>query len=34
MLPSTLYDVVLAAIFGPLTMAIVLRRQAQERVDW
>ena len=33
-LPSTLYDVVLAAIFGPLTMAIVLRRQAQERVDW
>lgn len=33
-LPSAIYDTVLAAIVGPLTMAIVLRRQAQERVDW
>ncbi len=33
-LPSTIYDVVVAALFGPLVMAIVLRRQAQERMDW
>jgi rod shape-determining protein MreD len=33
-LPSTIYDVVVAAILGPLVMAIVLRRQAQERMDW
>ena len=33
-LPSAVYDTILAAIIGPLTMAIVLRRQAQERVDW
>jgi rod shape-determining protein MreD len=33
-LPSTVYDTVVAAIFGPLVMAIVLRRQAQERMDW
>jgi rod shape-determining protein MreD len=32
--PSTIYDVVVAAIFGPLVMAFVLRRQAQERMDW
>ena len=33
-LPSTVYDVVVAAIIGPLVMAVVLRRQAQERMDW
>ena len=32
--PSTIYDVVLAAAVGPLTMAVVLRRQATERADW
>lgn len=32
--PSAIYDVVLAAFIGPLTLAIVARRQAQERVDW
>jgi rod shape-determining protein MreD len=31
--PSAIYDVVLAAIFGPLAIAIVLRRR-EERVDW
>ena len=33
-LPSTLYDVVLAAIVGPLAVAIVVRRQQADRVDW
>jgi rod shape-determining protein MreD len=33
-LPSTAYDVVLAALVGPLTVAIVQRRQNTERVDW
>jgi rod shape-determining protein MreD len=32
--PSAVYDTVFAAIVGPLTMAIVLRRQAADRVDW
>ena len=32
--PSTIYDVVLAAAVGPLVMAVVLRRQATERADW
>jgi rod shape-determining protein MreD len=32
--PSTIYDVVLAAIVGPLTVAVVARRQAADRVDW
>ena len=31
--PSAVYDVVLAALFGPLAIAIVLRRR-EERVDW
>jgi len=31
--PSAVYDVVLAAMFGPLAIAIVLRRR-EERVDW
>jgi rod shape-determining protein MreD len=32
--PSAVYDTVLASIVGPLVMAIVLRRQAADRVDW
>ena len=32
--PSAVYDVVIAAIVGPLTIAMVQRRQGQERVDW
>jgi rod shape-determining protein MreD len=32
--PSAIYDTVLAAIVGPLVVAIVARRQAAERVDW
>jgi len=31
--PSAVYDVVLAAVFGPLAVAIALRRR-EERVDW
>jgi rod shape-determining protein MreD len=33
-IPSAVYDVVLAALVGPLVMAFVLRRQAVERPDW
>jgi len=33
-LPSAVYDTVLAAAVGPLAMAVVLRRQAAERADW
>jgi rod shape-determining protein MreD len=33
-LPSAIYDVVLAAIIGPLTIAVHDRRTEQERVDW
>ncbi len=33
-LPSTIYDTVVAAIVGPLVLTIVLRRRAQERMDW
>lgn len=32
--PSAVYDTALAILVGPLVMAIILRRQAQERVDW
>lgn len=32
--PSTVYDTVVAAVVGPLVMTIVLRRHAQERMDW
>jgi rod shape-determining protein MreD len=32
--PSAVYDVVLAAIAGPLAVAVVVRRQAAERMDW
>jgi rod shape-determining protein MreD len=31
--PSAVYDTILAAIFGPLAIAIVLRRR-EDRVDW
>jgi rod shape-determining protein MreD len=33
-MPSAVYDTVLAAFVGPLTMAFVLRRQNADRVDW
>ena len=32
--PSALYDTVLATLVGPLTVAIVLRRREAERMDW
>jgi cell shape-determining protein MreD len=33
-IPTAIYNVVLALLVGPLTMAFVLRRQAAERADW
>ncbi len=33
-LPSAIYDAVLAAIVGPLVIAVHDRRMDQERVDW
>lgn len=33
-IPSAIYDVVLAAIVGPLAVAVVARRQSADRVDW
>jgi rod shape-determining protein MreD len=33
-LPSAIYDAVLAAIIGPLVIAVHDRRMDQERVDW
>jgi rod shape-determining protein MreD len=33
-MPSAVYDTILAAIAGPLTVAIVVRRQNGDRVDW
>jgi len=33
-LPSALYDTILAAVFGPLAVAIVARRRDAERADW
>ena len=33
-IPSAVYDTVLAALFGPLAVAIVARRRETERVDW
>ncbi|MGP1673817.1 MAG: rod shape-determining protein MreD [Candidatus Limnocylindrales bacterium] len=33
-LPGALYDAVLSAIIGPLTVAVHDRRVEQERVDW
>lgn len=32
--PAALYDTVLAALVGPLVVAIVLRRRDADRVDW
>jgi rod shape-determining protein MreD len=32
--PSAVYDTVLAALVGPLVVAIVLRRRDADRVDW
>lgn len=33
-MPSAVYDTVLAAMVGPLAVAIVQRRQNADRVDW
>lgn len=33
-LPTAIYNTVLAALVGPLAVAIVTRRQAAERMDW
>lgn len=33
-IPSGIYDVVLAAVVGPLAVAFVARHQAAERPDW
>jgi len=33
-IPSAVYDTILAAVFGPLAVAIVARRRETERVDW
>jgi hypothetical protein len=33
-LPGAVYDAVLAALIGPLTVAVHDRRMEQERVDW
>jgi hypothetical protein len=33
-LPGAIYDAVLAALIGPLTVAVHDRRMEQERVDW
>ena len=33
-IPSAVYDTILAAIFGPLAVAVVARRRESERVDW
>lgn len=32
--PSTVYDVILAALVGPLAVAIAARRHEADRVDW
>lgn len=33
-LPSAVYDTALAALIGPLAIAVQLRRRAAERVEW
>ncbi|MGH2477039.1 MAG: hypothetical protein ACRDIL_17410, partial [Candidatus Limnocylindrales bacterium] len=33
-LPGAIYDAVLGAVIGPLTVAVYDRRLEQERVDW
>ncbi len=34
LLPSALYDAGLATLVGPLVVAVVMRREARERLDW
>ncbi len=34
LLPGALYDTILAALIGPLAVALKVRRLEQERVDW
>jgi rod shape-determining protein MreD len=33
-IPTAIYNTLFAAVVGPLTMAIVIRRRNTERVDW
>jgi hypothetical protein len=33
-LPSAVYDTLLAAVVGPLVVAVAARRRDAERVDW
>jgi rod shape-determining protein MreD len=33
-LPAAIYDTVLAAVAGPLAVALIARRQDRERLDW
>jgi len=33
-IPSAIYDTIVAAIVGPLAVAVVARRREAERVDW
>jgi hypothetical protein len=33
-LPSAIYDTAIAAVVGPLAVALVARRQPRERLDW
>ena len=33
-IPSAVYDTILAAVFGPLAIAVVARRREADRVDW
>ena len=33
-LPAALYDTLLAVIVGPLAVAVILRRENRERLDW
>ena len=34
LVPSALYDAGLATLVGPLVVAVVMRREARERLDW
>lgn len=33
-LPAAIYDAVIAAVIGPLALAVIARRQNRERLDW
>jgi hypothetical protein len=33
-LPTAVYDTVLAAVVGPLVIAVLMRRRDADRVDW